>query len=75
MTDVDQKRQAESETSEKIEGLFLFELVQGGVENVQYATTIKERGEEALVRSTVKGLPHTSSPVSSSRSSCRASTS
>ena len=53
-------------------------LQQGGVENVQYATTIKERGgggEEAHVRSAVQGLPHTSNPVSSSRSSCRASTS
>ena len=35
----------------------------------------KERGEEAHVRSAVQGLPHTSSPVSYSRSSCRASTS
>ena len=36
--------------------------VQGGVENVQYATTIKEKGggaggEEAHMRSAVQGLP------------------
>ena len=50
---------------------------EGGVEYVQYATNHKRKGGgiEAHVRSAVQGLPHTSSPVSSSRSSCRASTS
>ena len=47
----------------------------GAVKTYSTQPTIKERGEEAHVRSAVQGLPHTSSPVSSSRSSCRASTS
>ena len=34
-----------------------YSMQQGGVENVQYATTIKERGEEAHMRSPVQGLP------------------
>ena len=47
----------------------------GALKTYSTQPTIKERGEEAHVRSAVQGLPHTSSPVSSSRSSCRASTS
>ena len=47
----------------------------GALKTYSTQPTIKERGEEAHMRSAVQGLPHTSSPVSSSRSSCRASTS
>ena len=47
----------------------------GALKTYSTQPTIKERGEEAHVRSAVQGLPHTSSPVSSSRSSCLASTS
>ena len=47
----------------------------GALKTYNTQPTIKERGEEAHMRSAVQGLPHTSSPVSSSRSSCRASTS
>ena len=50
-------------------------FAKGALKTCSTQPTIKERGEEAHVRSAVQGLPHTSSPVSSSRSSCRVSTS
>ena len=47
-------------------GKICCDMYKGALKTYSTQPTIKERGEEAHVRSAVQGLPHTSSPVSSS---------